>query len=413
MAWTAVVTNAGARLLADWSGGGELEITSARGGTSRVDEALLMAQTNVTGNLQIQITKSAAVTGGMKFELLITAFATAQNIAQIGVFASLDGGSETLLAIYQCGEGGEINVPSASEMPDFAYGFSAIVAMDNTGTLTVNVDSTALVSQAQLAYVDARVEDLEAMGDPVDVLHGGTRATTAKAARANLGTSLKFTAENATWAGVYALLSDLATEETVAFHAQDSDAAGLLTGNASIRAMVGVVCALGSGSYKFAATTITSGEPAYLTWRITGLTSSAATPTVGTVYKNSAALGDPVAIAHGGTGAMTAPAARTNLSAAATFALSSSAWSGLYATLNTLEQGQGAIYRSVAAASQTLVGLNSMMWGTVARLNATVFEFMARTADGANLYMWRVTFSSDGTSATVGNKYVQTFSAVT
>lgn len=157
--WTGVVTNAGVALLARWAEGGNLTITGAKAGTGTVAEAQLMSLTNVVGEAHtLSIIKYNIVQNGIKYLVQFTAAATAYVAMQVGIYASLDDGAETLIAIYQAGPAGGISVPSESELTDFAFTFGALVEMANSGSLHVLIDTSVFVTLEQM---DAALDDAD------------------------------------------------------------------------------------------------------------------------------------------------------------------------------------------------------------------------------------------------------------
>ena len=150
--WNGVVTNAGLSLLAQWAQGGTLTVEGARAGTGTVEVEDLVALTNVSGNSHnLSIIKYEPQDSGVKYTMELHAVQSGYLAMQIGIFATLDEGDETLIAIFQAGSVGEgIAVPSTSELPDFAFTFGALVEMANRSTLNVTIDPTVLVSHAQM-----------------------------------------------------------------------------------------------------------------------------------------------------------------------------------------------------------------------------------------------------------------------
>lgn len=152
----AVVTNAGKELLALWLGGGELSIDSAATGEGTVSASLLMGQTELVSKKQIMsIVKAEKIGGGMRFQLQLTStgVSNAYTINQIGIYASLGGGSSKLIALFQDSTG--ISVPTFEQMPDYVFTFYATLQMSNDGELTVNIDTSAIVTRADLnAHMD-------------------------------------------------------------------------------------------------------------------------------------------------------------------------------------------------------------------------------------------------------------------
>lgn len=156
----AVVTNAGKALLQQWAGGGTLTIDGARAGAGAVSQLNLINQTAVTQEKQtLSIISAKQVEGGTQFHVQITAPDAGYTAKQIGIYGHLDGGDSTLIALYQDESG--ITVPSKAEMPDFVYAFYATIQVGNTGTLSVTLDTSALVTQATLNAAVAKAGDMK------------------------------------------------------------------------------------------------------------------------------------------------------------------------------------------------------------------------------------------------------------
>lgn len=85
-----------------------------------------------------------------------------------------------------------------------------------------------------------------------------------------------------TWADVYNKVQNLSTYDVATFFASGG-AASLLTGGKVTSTMKGVVAYNGSGTYDFWA--FAGLGPYAYGWRVTNLTSSSSTGTVGTVYQ--------------------------------------------------------------------------------------------------------------------------------
>lgn len=145
MAWKGVITNDGNDLLEQWTSGATIAIVSAASGTGLVDEAAMMAQSALRSQMQVaSIISYEEVAEGKKVKLQIPAADVAYTLNQFGVWASLDGDDSKMLALFQNSDG--IDVPSIADSPDFLYTFYGVLAFSNTGTLTVNVDTSAVVS---------------------------------------------------------------------------------------------------------------------------------------------------------------------------------------------------------------------------------------------------------------------------
>lgn len=156
----AVVTNAGKALLQQWAGGGTLTIDGAKAGAGAVSQLNLINQTAVTQEKQtLSIISAKQVEGGTQFHVQITALDAGYTAKQIGIYGRLEGGDSTLIALYQDESG--ITVPSKAEMPDFVYAFYATIQVGNTGTLSVTLDTSALVTQATLTAAVAKAGDMK------------------------------------------------------------------------------------------------------------------------------------------------------------------------------------------------------------------------------------------------------------
>lgn len=160
--WTGVVTNKGAELLAAWAEGTTLNIYSAAAGTGTVAEAAMIAQTALAGQKQaasiVSHSKADGATG-LKIQLQITAPSTGYILNQFGIWAKVGSGEGKLLALFQNSEG--IDVPSASDSPDFVYTFYGLIMISNTGSISVTVDASAVVTTATMqAAIAAAIADI-------------------------------------------------------------------------------------------------------------------------------------------------------------------------------------------------------------------------------------------------------------
>lgn len=148
--WTDVITNAGNDVLSEWVNEKTLNFDSAAAGQGTVATAGMLAQTALVNQKQIaSIIGADRVSTGIRLKIRITAPQTAYTLNQYGVWASVTGGSSTMIALFQH-EGG-IPIPSATESPDFVYTFYALISTSNTGEWTVNIDTSALVTLDDVA----------------------------------------------------------------------------------------------------------------------------------------------------------------------------------------------------------------------------------------------------------------------
>lgn len=148
--WDGVIVNDGNDLLNSWVAGKTLTFDHAAAGTGYVSDIPLMAQTALVNQKQtVSILGAEKVPEGYRLKLQVTPIDTGYTLNQFGIWASVTGGSVTMLALYQ--HKGGVPIPSKSETPDFAYTFYALVMCSNTGEWTVNIDSGALVTQGDMA----------------------------------------------------------------------------------------------------------------------------------------------------------------------------------------------------------------------------------------------------------------------
>lgn len=117
---------------------------------------------------------------------------------------------------------------------------------------------------------------------------------------------------------------------------------------------------------------------------------------------------------NGGTGVSSISALRNTLNMAFGLYLTSEAWSGLYAELSVVSVNTTATYKCNANTTSLLTGtkVQTISFGLVSRLTSTIYEFIAGQGNSQYIYKWRVTFSSDGTSGTVGTVYRITGTAI-
>lgn len=185
--WQGAVTNVGVALLKKWATGGTLTITKAQSGSGYVAANQLAAQAALTNPVQaLTITGYQTGDTGVTYRVQILAHTVEYTLRQIGIFAKLDAGAETLIAIFEDETG--LTIPSSADVSDFVFSFSATVQMSNTGSLTVNMDTSALVSQSEMeAYVAEAMAnvDIPALNEHIankQNPHGVTYAQTGAAA---------------------------------------------------------------------------------------------------------------------------------------------------------------------------------------------------------------------------------------
>lgn len=156
---SSVITNSGKSLLSEWLTGVVLNFDSAATGEGIVADAYLMAQTGLVAQKQaLSIIGAEKVNGGVRLQLQCTSVGVtkAYVINQIGVWASLNGGTSSLIAVFQDATG--VSVPTFEEMPDYVFTFYAMLQMSNEGELSATVDASALVTHADLKEVSDRMK---------------------------------------------------------------------------------------------------------------------------------------------------------------------------------------------------------------------------------------------------------------
>lgn len=155
--WNGVITNVGNDLLNSWVAEKTLTFDHAAAGTGIVQDIPLMAQTALVNQKQIASIIGAEKTPeGYRLKLRVTSAPTGYTLNQFGVWAAVDDGQPVMLALFQHNDG--IPIPSQSETPDFVYTFYGLITCSNTGEWTVNLDTSACVTQADMkAAIDAAV----------------------------------------------------------------------------------------------------------------------------------------------------------------------------------------------------------------------------------------------------------------
>ena len=221
---SAVLTNSGLNLMAQWVDGAVLTIDKATAGEGTVNEAYLMGQTQlVAEKKQLSIVRQDRVANGVRIQMQCTneGVTEAFTINQIGVWAHLNDGASVLLSIYQDDTG--VLVPTNAEMPEYVFTFYAVLQVSNTGTLEVTIDASAVVTKAQLDEATAGIDD------EIEKIVDGTTPV-AKAINADTATNAGHatSADTATNAN-HATNADEATNATYAQTASTADTAGYAT----------------------------------------------------------------------------------------------------------------------------------------------------------------------------------------
>lgn len=172
MSWMGVITNAGQSLLDQWLVGEHtltiLGATVGSGITPAVNMRSAAALANEEDDASIVGTEEN--NGATKFKVQVSgAPATAYVAHEIGIWAKLDNGERTLLALHQDADTG-VAIPKKADAPNFAFMLYAIHNIDNDGTLVVNIDETAFVSTGTFnsAISTLNTEKLDATGNSQD-----------------------------------------------------------------------------------------------------------------------------------------------------------------------------------------------------------------------------------------------------
>lgn len=158
--WDASLTDAGVSMISQWAQGtgNKLTITGAVIGEGVVAATQLHSLTQLTDQKStISIQGSELVANGVKLKLRKTSqgITTSFILNQIGIYAKLDtsGGTpiiaDSLIAVYQQDTG--VLVPTEADSPDFVFTFYATVQTNYQGDLTINVDTSAILSQDDIA----------------------------------------------------------------------------------------------------------------------------------------------------------------------------------------------------------------------------------------------------------------------
>lgn len=220
---SAVLTNSGLNLMAQWVDGAVLTIDKATAGEGTVNEAYLMGQTQlVAEKKQLSIVRQDRVANGVRIQMQCTNEGVAEEftINQIGVWAHLNNGASVLLSIYQDDTG--VLVPTNAEMPEYVFTFYAVLQVSNTGTLQVTLDASAVVTQGQLEAATAAIDaEIEKIVDGTTEVGHATNADHATSADTATNADHATSADTATNAG-HATSADDATN---AGHATSADTA--------------------------------------------------------------------------------------------------------------------------------------------------------------------------------------------
>lgn len=201
----AVITNKGLALLTKLISGETLNITRGETGSGYVTPGTLANQTAVTNPMQEVSFREVSYPETRKCAL--TCFITNDGVNagyianQIGIYASDPDEGEILFFITQATSGKGVEIPANTEMPGYSSEWTFYFQYGQADGVSVEVDPSNTVSFAEMeTYVRNQVEEQAAPKDHdhsiddfsgvLPVEKGGTGASSASAARTNLGINL-------------------------------------------------------------------------------------------------------------------------------------------------------------------------------------------------------------------------------
>lgn len=153
MAWSGVITNAGAAMLNQLAAGEHvLHIDSAKVGSGTTAAENMRSATALNTQKDSASILSSRVTGNrVQIKVQVGPNVSAGYTAhEIGVWAHVDSGASALFALHQdTGDG--VAIPSTVENPDFAFALYIVFAAANTASIAVTVDTSATVSESTMA----------------------------------------------------------------------------------------------------------------------------------------------------------------------------------------------------------------------------------------------------------------------
>lgn len=154
MAWNSAMTNAAIEMWNQVPTGESIHSDYAAGGAGTVSPAALMAQTELVQKKQVfSIVDIKTMDGGQRVNIQIDNSGLAEGyvLRQIGIWGHLTDGDPQMIAILQDEDDhGGINIPSEAEVADFSLNFYALLKVSGDSEITLEIDSTALVSMATL-----------------------------------------------------------------------------------------------------------------------------------------------------------------------------------------------------------------------------------------------------------------------
>lgn len=191
MSWdNSLYTNVGTKMMSEALSGATMTITKAVGGSGTTAAESLAALTDVKEQKQTlkilgieDATDSSDDDVGKRIKIQITNgdLETGYILHQVGIYAKLADGEETLLIIMQDDRG--VEIPSHTENSDFSIELYGIMAISNLANISVTVDPNAVASvkmvNQQIAQVNTKIdktkEDLQKEAQETYLsLSGGT-----------------------------------------------------------------------------------------------------------------------------------------------------------------------------------------------------------------------------------------------
>lgn len=177
MSWNnSLYTNVGTNMMSEVLSGATMTITKAVGGSGTTAAESLAALTDVKEQKQTlkilgieDATDSSGNDAGKRIKIQITNgdVETGYILHQVGIYAKLADGEETLLIIMQDDRG--VEIPSHTENSDFEIELYGIMAISNLANISVTVDPNAVASVAMMnqqieqvnTKIDKTKEDLQ------------------------------------------------------------------------------------------------------------------------------------------------------------------------------------------------------------------------------------------------------------
>lgn len=191
MSWNnSLYTNVGTKMMSEVLSGATMTITKAVGGSGTTAAESLAALTDVKEQKQTlkilgieDATDSSDDDVGKRIKIQITNgdLETGYILHQVGIYAKLADGEETLLIIMQDDRG--VEIPSHTENSDFSIELYGIMAISNLANISVTVDPNAVASvkmvNQKIAQVNTKIdktkEDLQKEAQETYLsLSGGT-----------------------------------------------------------------------------------------------------------------------------------------------------------------------------------------------------------------------------------------------